>query len=170
MLNPGLGFSSQLVLTSVLEGIWNGRWCIIQQVANSLGLLALLLRVLSKVLVLEGFSKDLSELDSCGGRITAEDEGRLSQQEVTEELILSLALFDIVSDWQETDPVCDQLSCHGLILHDKGVLVANDLTKTCDGIVLGMVVLGHLVFLGLDLLGDWHVDSFLERFKAELTI
>ena len=94
----------------------------------------------------------------------------MAKQEVAEELILSLAFFEVVGDGKETDPVGHELGGHGLVLHDVGVLVANDLAQTGDGIVLGVLILCHLVLLGLDLFSDGHVDGFLEGFEAELTI
>jgi len=73
-----------------------------------------------------------------------------------------------VSDWEQSEPVGDQLATIvGVVLNDS-VLELDNLSDRCNCVVTGVVVHGHLLLLSLDLGSDGEVNSSLERLQAQI--
>jgi len=73
-----------------------------------------------------------------------------------------------VGDWEETEPVLDELGSNLWVAVDVGLSKLEDFTDAGNGVVSGVVVLGHLHLLGLDLGGHGVVDGGFQRGKAEV--
>ena len=123
---------------------------------------------LTGVLVLEGFTEDLSQA-CCGcGRVCTHDEIWLFSQEVTEVLVLGDCLLHVVGDGQQAQPVGDKASVSCVALNKSG-LELDDLTNGSDSVITGVVVHLEFLFLVLDLRGDSEFYSALKGRQAELS-
>jgi hypothetical protein len=49
-----------------------------------------------------------------------------------------------VGEWQQADPVGNQVALELCVAHNKGSLELNDLTNACNGIVSSVLVLSLL--------------------------
>ena len=163
-LNISPCLSRQDVFAGSLEGLWHwGRGTRYEE-AHGVGQEKLGLGLhLTRVLVLEGLAVDLGKLLGGRGWVGPKDKSRLLSQEGAKELILSGGLLDIVSDWQESEPVGHELRAVVRVALDQSILVLDHLADAGNGVVTSMVVHSNLLLLGLDLRRDRVIDRALER-------
>ena len=80
-----------------------------------------------------------------------------------------MCFFYIVCNWKKIKPVLDKLIGNCLVIADVGLFVLENLSKTCDGVVTSMVVLGDFHLLGFDLWCHWEVDGRFQRGQAKVS-
>ena len=112
-----------------------------------------LLRVLSKVRILEPFAKYLGQL-ACGGcRVCAKNKARISLKEVRDVLHVLLSFLLVVGERQQAEPVLNQVMLEFRHTHNISSLILYDLADRSDCVVACVVVLGLFDLLSLDLGG-----------------
>ena len=71
-----------------------------------------------------------------------------------------------MSDWEESEPVGDELCAIVRVTNDNSRLELDNFSNRCDGVVTSVVIHLELFLLSLDLWSDSEVDSSLQRGQA----
>jgi len=166
------GLFGEDVFACCLEAFWDWGGGLVHEVADSEGHLLFLLGCLSfgPVLLLEGLTVDSGELSCCCCWVTrSEDELWLLEDEVAQVLVVRLCFFGVVGDWEETEPVLNELGRNLWVAVDVALSKLEDFANACNSIVPCVVVLGHLHLLGLDLGCHGEVNRRFQRGKAKVS-